>query len=90
MAVLDNNDYTQIKRLIQSNPDAKAIFKVWGLDKQTWKDLFQAAEDWFVGAFTTTPTTSFQDALDAVATTTTAQAKWVGKVWFMWRIDIDW
>ena len=93
MATLDNDDFTSIRQYITRDPIAKAEFKSWGIDKATWKALFQEAEDWFVNGFTTTPTTSFKGALDAVAaaalpdpfTVTNAQAKQIGYVWTDWR-----
>ena len=90
MATLTDADFRQIRDLIKSNAPAHAVFRVWSLDKPTWKALFQGAETWFVNAFNTTPATSFKAALDAISTTTAEQARWVGKVWFMWRIGIDW
>ena len=91
MATLADVDYRQIQQLVRNNDAARALFKSWGLSKATWRSLFQAAENWFVGAFSgPAPATSFKTALDAVATTTLTQARWVGKIWFMWRIEIDW
>jgi len=90
MATLGDSDFTQIKELVRSNPNAWTIFKAWNLSKATWKALFQAAENWFVSAFSVTPASSFKAALDAVTATTVNQARWIGKIWFMWRIGIDW
>ena len=90
MATLTDSDFTQIKHLVRNDSNAWTIFQTWSLSKATWKALFQAAETWFVSAFNTTPATSFKAALDAVVTTTANQAKWIGKIWFMWRIGIDW
>lgn len=86
MAVLDNSDFTEIAQFIRNSPN-KAEFKAAGFSKADWKALFQAAEDWFVGAFNTTPTTSFKGALDAVVTTTSGQAQAIGKVWMNWRFS---
>ena len=86
MAILDNEDFTNIRQYIARDPTAKATFKSWGLSKQVWKDTFQAAEDWFVNGFTTTPTNSFKAALEVEAgATTNAQAKQVGFIWMNWR-----
>lgn len=90
MATLSNNDYQQIRELIQTTPAARAVFKTWNLPRSQWTALFQAAENWFVGAFTAIPSTSFKAALDALVSTTASQARWIGKIWFMWRIGIDW
>ena len=90
MATLTDPDFQQIFRLIQQDAATKQTFKTWSLSKSTWRALFQASEDWFVGAFNTTPATSYKGALDAVTTTTIAQAKAVGKIWFAWRIGITW
>jgi hypothetical protein len=91
MAQLTNADYTEIKEIIHGNPAAWVILKAWGLDKQTWKGLFQAAENWFVTGFNAVPTTSFKAALEAVAGPMTgSQAQIVGKAWFVWRIGQEW
>lgn len=90
MATLTDGDFTEIRNIISSDPVLKAEFKAWNLAKDVWKAIFQASEDWFVNGFNTTPTTSFKAALDAVSTTTGAQAKAIGKVWFAWRIGITW
>ena len=84
MAVLDNSDFTEIKQQIRGSSH-RDTFKNWGLDKQTWKDTFQAAEDWNINGFTVTPTTSFKAALEVEAgAMTNAQAKAVAKVWAQW------
>lgn len=89
--ILNDIDFTQIKELTKANPAAWSVLKSWSLLKPTWKAMFQAAEDWFVTAFSAVPTTSFKAALEAVAgSMTNTQAKWVGKVWFMWRVGKDW
>ena len=86
MAVLDNDDFTQIKKFIRNDPTARAEFKAWGLSKQEYKDMFQAAEDWFVNGFTATPSNSFKAALEVEAgAMTNAQAKQVGYAWMGWR-----
>jgi hypothetical protein len=86
MAILTNADYQQIKKLAKNDLTARAEFKAWGLSKQVWMDLFQAAEDWFVNGFTATPSNSFKDALEVEAgAMTNAQAKQVGYVWMGWR-----
>lgn len=86
MAVLTNADYQQIKKFVRNDPTARATFKAWGLDKQTYKDVFQAAEDWFVNGFSTTPSSSFKAALEAqVGAMTNDQAKQIGFVWMEWR-----
>lgn len=90
MATLNNTDFQRIRELIYSDETIRNVFKSWSLSKTTWKAIFQAAEDWFTGAFNTTPSTSFKAALDSVSTTTATQAKWVGKIWFLWRTGIDW
>ena len=72
--------------MIRGNAEARQIFKTWSLSKANFYALFQAAETWFVGAFNTIPATSFKAALDAVSATTANQARWFGKIWFMWRI----
>jgi hypothetical protein len=75
MATLDNGDFTNIKKIIKRDPTYRDTFKLWGLDKVTWKAAFQAAEDWFVNGFTTTPTTSFKTAIEAeTGAATNAQA----------------
>jgi len=86
MAVLDNDDFKEIAQYIRLS-DYNTEFKTAGFSKAEWKALFQAAEDWFVGAFNTTPSTSFKGALDAVITTTSAQAQAVGKAWMNWRFS---
>jgi hypothetical protein len=91
MAVLTNADLAEIKRTAYSNKSAWTELKTLAWSKQVFSDTLQAAEDWFVNGFTTTPTVSFEAALEAEAgTLTTAQAKWIGKVWFQWRIGQTW
>ena len=90
MATLTATDYQHIATLIRGNGEAKQIFKIWSLPKATWYALFQSAEAWFVSAFATVPGTSFKAALDAVTPVTVTQAKWIGKIWFTWRIGIVW
>lgn len=91
MTQLDSNDFTQIKKLIRRYPAVEAEVKAWGLDRPTWMALFQAAEDWFVNGFNSTPTSSFKAALEAAAGPMTAnQAKWLGRIWFEWRIGEVW
>jgi hypothetical protein len=86
MAVLGNNDYQQIKKIIRNDPVSRAEFKSWGLSKQVWMDMFQAAEDWFVNGFDATPSNSFKAALEAEAgAMTNAQAKQTGYAWMAWR-----
>jgi hypothetical protein len=85
MAQLTDADYSQIKKIIKSNPTAHQILKDWGLDKTTWKALFQETEDWNVDGFTVTPTTSFKAALDAITATTNQQAKMIWSVWAEWQ-----
>lgn len=90
MATLTDSDYTEIARIIRNDPTFDNTFRSWSFSRPTWKALFQAAETWFTGAFNTTPSTSFKAALDAVATTTANQAKWIGRIWFEWRLRITW
>lgn len=86
MATLNSQDFKDIQQRIRSDPAARAEFKTWPLTKQQWYDLFQAAETWFVSAFTTTPTTSFKAALAVVyPSITNAQAKQIAFVWMGWR-----
>jgi hypothetical protein len=90
MAVLDNSSFTEIRQYIKSDPTIRGVFKAWGLSKQTWQDAFQAAEDWFVSAFTTTPTTSFKAAIEVeTGASTNAQAKAVARTWMNWRFSRD-
>jgi len=95
MATLDNTDFTEIRDFIRYSPN-KQVFRDWGIEKPVWKLLFQAAEDWFIGAFNTTPTTSFKGALDAVMAAqlpealpalTNPQAVAIGKTWMKWRFS---
>jgi len=90
MATLTDQDFIKIQQHIKSDPEINNVFRSWGISKSQWRSLFQAAETWFTGSFNTTPTESFKAALDNVVTTTATQAKWVGKVWFAWRINITW
>jgi len=84
MAVLDNDDFTEIKNQIRGSTH-RDTFRSWGLDKPTWKLLFQAAEDWNINGFTVTPTTSFKAALEVEGgAMTNAQAKAVAKIWSQW------
>lgn len=86
MAVLSTSDYQDIKKFIRSDETARAEFKSWGLDKQTWMDAFQGAEDWFVNGFTSTPSSSFKSAIELeTGATTNARAKQVGFIWNCWR-----
>ena len=85
MATLNNADFTEIKKLIKRDATARDIVNAWGLDKQTWKDLFQEAEDWNTNAFLTTPTTSFKAALDVITTTTNQRAKMIWTIWSRWK-----
>jgi hypothetical protein len=86
MAVLTNDDYQDIKKFIKNDPTARAEFKAWGLNKQVWMDMFQAAEDWFVNGFLSTPSNSFKEALEVEAgAMTNGQAKQVAFVWMCWR-----
>lgn len=88
MATLNSTDYEQIRQKIKSDPVSNAAFRTWGLSKSTWYALFQAAETWFVTGFTSTPTTSFKAAVEAVTgTATNAQAKQVAFVWMGWRFE---
>ncbi len=63
MAQLTDSDYTKIKKLIKTDATARSIVKAWGLDKATWKNLFQTCEDWNTNAFNTTPTESYKAAI---------------------------
>ena len=86
MAILEDSDFQDIKKRIRNDPVARAEFKAWPLSKQVWKDVFQAAEDWFVNGFTATPSSSFKAALEVEAgAMTNAQAKQIGFVWMGWR-----
>ena len=86
MAILDNDDFHDIKKIIRRDATARAVFKAWGLDRPTWKILFQTVEDWFVNGFSTTPSNSFKAEVETVTgTATNAQAKQVGYVWMGWR-----
>lgn len=90
MATLANEDFTNIRQYIAHDTAAKDEFKSWGINKATWKALFQAAEDWFVDGFTTTPTSSFKAALEAEAgAMTNAQAKQIGFIWMHWRFVMN-
>ena len=90
MATLDNSDFTTIKNIVRSDAPSKAAFKAGGLSKDEYKAVFQAAETWFSTGFTSTPTTSFKDALDVEAPgITNAQAKQVGLVWMCWRFKVQ-
>jgi hypothetical protein len=89
MAVLTNTDYQKIKKFIRNDSTAKAEFKAWGLDKQTWKNVFQEAEDWFVDGFTSTPLTSFKAALEVEAgASTNTQIKQTAYAWMCWRVKV--
>ena len=86
MATLDNTDFTDIKETVSSIPVAYDDLQLVALTKQEWKDTFQAAEDWFVAAFP-----ALKTALEVESgTLTNSQAKWIGKIWFLWRITQDW
>lgn len=87
MATLDDTDFSEIARHINANPGLKDTFKSWGISRLIWQTVFQAAEDWFVGAFNTTPVSSFKAALETAAgqALTAAQAIAIGKVWMQWR-----
>lgn len=89
MATLTNEDYREIRDIIATSPQ-KATFRSWGLSKQVWRDLLQAAETWFVNGFLSVPSTSFKTALQAAAgTMTNAQAIAVGKIWMHCRFNKD-
>lgn len=91
MAVLTDANYTEIRQIVKSNPDAWSSHKGMGLSKPVWENTYQAAEDWFVDGFAITPTESFTAALEGEAgSMTNAEAKWIGKVWFEWRVGQDW
>ena len=86
MATLTDADFTTIRDIIRSYPDAKAEFKALSLSKAEWKAAFQAAEDWFVSGFNSVPVTSFKAALEVqTGALTGTQAQLVGFVWMLWR-----
>ena len=86
MATLTTQDFQDIQRMIRADAALWQEFKTWGLTKQQWMNAFQAVEDWFTGAFNTTPTSSFKAALETVTGTTTgARAQAVGRIWIQWR-----
>jgi hypothetical protein len=86
MATLTNDDFSAIKKMVKQNATYRDEFKQWPLDKPTWKAAFQAAEDWFVNGFLTTPASSFKAAIEAeTGAATNAQVKALGWVWLGWR-----
>lgn len=86
MTTLVSSDFTKIKQIVRNNPTLRDVFKAWSLDKSDWMALFQVAEDYFVGAFSSTPVTSYKTAIDAVATSTSAQAQAVFEIWVNWKL----
>lgn len=88
MAILTNADYQNIKKRVKLDPVSRAEFRAWGLDKQTWYDLFQSVEDWFVSGFSVAPSTSFKSEIETITgATTNARAKATAYVWMGWRYD---
>lgn len=86
MATLDTTDFTKIREIISSYPEAKAELKALNLSKSAWMGVFQALEDWFVNGFNSTPINSIREALDVVTTATTAgQDQILVEVWFQWK-----
>ena len=85
MATLTNADFTEIRRRLYNDPIARATFRSWALAKADWKSLFQTAETWFTGGFSTRPATSLKAAFDAVTATTNAQAQQVAWLWVNWK-----
>ena len=86
MATLTSSDFTAIKHIIKRDPSAKAVLWGLGLTKSTWYALFQETEDWFVGGFGSTPTSSLKAAMETHAgTLTNVQAKEIAWVWMGWR-----
>lgn len=90
MAVLSTSDYQDIKKLIKNSSAAYSEFKSWGLDRQTWMDAFQGAEDWIVNGFTSSPSNSFKSAIEIeTGAATNAQIKQLSYVWMCWRVKAN-
>lgn len=90
MATLTGADYQEIRQVINSDATIKAVFKAWGLSKQTWYAVYQAVEDWVVNGFATQPASSLKVAIDAVVgTSTNAQARKIVLTWIRWRFGKD-
>jgi hypothetical protein len=86
MATLGNSDFEYIRDWIQVHPSVWATFKAWSISRPTWKLLLQASEDYMVSAFNNRPATSYKAALDAVSTTTGAQAQAIFYAWVSWKM----
>lgn len=91
MATLTNEDFQDIRQRVYADATYRASFKAWGLSKAQYEAALQGAETWFVGAFTTTPSTSFKAAIEAAigTTCTNAQAKLIGFAWMGWRFGAN-
>ena len=90
MATLTNSDFRDIKKRTQRDLSAKAAFGGWALNKAQWMAAFQAAEDWFVSGFLSTPTESFKAAIEVVTgATTNERTKQLGFVWMGWRFAVN-
>jgi hypothetical protein len=87
MATLDNSDFTEIKRIVNSDASMKAQLKGWGLDRPTWQAALQAIEDWFVSAFNVSaPSTTIKAEIETeTGACTTAQANQLTRAWIRWR-----
>lgn len=86
MATLVPESYRFIQDWIRNNPATRDDFHGWGLSKQQYTALFQAIEDYMVGAFTTRPTTSLKAAIEAVTgPTTNARALSAVRAWNAWK-----
>lgn len=86
MAVLTNSDFNEIKNHIKASGNYDT-FAAWGLDKATWKNVFQTCEDYFVNAFAARPATAYKPAIEAVAgAMTNGQAKAIFDVWVTWKL----
>lgn len=64
MATLTNSDYLFIVRWLRFNPDHKVNLLTSGLTKAELASGLQALEDWMVAAYNTTPTESWQAAME--------------------------
>lgn len=87
MATLDNDDFSEIKRITKNDANMWNVLKSWGLSKSTWQSALQAVENWFVEAFNVlAPNTTIKEEIETVTgTCTNAQANQLVRSWIRWR-----
>lgn len=87
MAVLDDTDFTEIKRIARSDAQMWSVLKAWGLTRPRWENALQAIEDWFTEAFATSaPGTTIKEEIETITgACTVPQANQLTRAWLRWR-----